>query len=316
MMISPRVAAERLRAENGGSATRNSNELRPQDPGSGDVWLTASRTETFALPVENYGVVVRNMFVFPRHGGLLSGRWFDRPAASRHNSDGQHIEVVKVTAVLVDVTPVLVEEPVPTSTTVDEGDTDYMSPMAVLGDDLSMKGWSCPVCFVEDYQHKLSVYHISNVMASGDNRSEADRSGVSFKNQLHVPWNAPESIVTLDTPGVVVLDISAFPDVLGLRGRNDDAEPVRVLPGRTQNSVRVLIPDDRAAPWGFHDVTLTFYLDLGQLWRCPVSWCTQWKVTPQDCNYHICAKHHVGDSRLPVCGSGFRLGLYREQSGT
>ena len=29
-----------------------------------------------------------------------------------------------------------------------------------------------------------------------------------------------------------------------------------VLPGRAQNSVRVLIPDDRVAPWGFHDATL------------------------------------------------------------
>ena len=27
----------------------------------------------------------------------------------------------------------------------------------------------------------------------------------------------------------------------------------------------------------------TFHLDLGQLWHCPVSWCTVWKGTPQDC---------------------------------
>ena len=25
-----------------------------------------------------------------------------------------------------------------------------------------------------------------------------------------------------------------------------------------------------------------FHLDLAQLWRCPVSWCTVWKGTPQD----------------------------------
>ena len=138
--------------------------------------------------------------------------------------------------------------------------------------------------------------------------------------------------------------------------------------GRAQNSVRVLIPNDRAVPWGFHDVILvdmagatwpsisknelstlrrqwpvslvsgmskrqtelelmwrdckarfrnnptgcctfcgrnivhdmarhvsSFHLNLGQLWRCPVSWCTQWKGTPQDCIDHIRAKHHVGD---------------------
>ena len=27
----------------------------------------------------------------------------------------------------------------------------------------------------------------------------------------------------------------------------------------------------------------TFHLDLGQLWCCPVLWCTVWKGTPQDC---------------------------------
>ena len=30
-----------------------------------------------------------------------------------------------------------------------------------------------------------------------------------------------------------------------------------------------------------------FHLVLGQLWRCPVSWCTQWKGTPHDCIDHI-----------------------------
>ena len=54
------------------------------------------------------------------------------------------------------------------------------------------------VYFVGDYRHTLSVYHISSVMTSRDSRPEADRSGVSFQNQLLVPWKAPESIVTLD----------------------------------------------------------------------------------------------------------------------
>ena len=30
-----------------------------------------------------------------------------------------------------------------------------------------------------------------------------------------------------------------------------------------------------------------FHLDLAELWRCPVSWCTVWKGTPQDCMDHI-----------------------------
>ena len=30
-----------------------------------------------------------------------------------------------------------------------------------------------------------------------------------------------------------------------------------------------------------------FHLDLAQLWWCPVSWCTVWNGTPQDCMDHI-----------------------------
>ena len=36
-----------------------------------------------------------------------------------------------------------------------------------------------------------------------------------------------------------------------------------------------------------------YHLKLGQLWRCPVSWCTQWKGTPQDCINHIRLVHSV-----------------------
>ena len=36
-----------------------------------------------------------------------------------------------------------------------------------------------------------------------------------------------------------------------------------------------------------------FHLDLAQLWRCQVSWCTVWKDTPQDCMDHIRGAHDV-----------------------
>ena len=35
------------------------------------------------------------------------------------------------------------------------------------------------------------------------------------------------------------------------------------------------------------------HLDLAQLWRCPVSWCTVWKGTPQDCMDHLRGTHDV-----------------------
>ena len=36
-----------------------------------------------------------------------------------------------------------------------------------------------------------------------------------------------------------------------------------------------------------------YHLDLGQLWQCPVSWCTMWKGMPQDCMHHIRGAHDV-----------------------
>ena len=36
-----------------------------------------------------------------------------------------------------------------------------------------------------------------------------------------------------------------------------------------------------------------FHLDLAQLWWCPVSWCTVWKGTPQDCMDHVRGAHDV-----------------------
>ena len=42
-----------------------------------------------------------------------------------------------------------------------------------------------------------------------------------------------------------------------------------------------------------------YHLDLGQLWRCPVLWCSHWKGTPQDYIDHIRLRHHVGLSVKP-----------------
>ena len=36
-----------------------------------------------------------------------------------------------------------------------------------------------------------------------------------------------------------------------------------------------------------------YHLELAQLWCCPVSWCTIWKGTPQDCMDHLCLAHTV-----------------------
>ena len=86
-------------------------------------------------------------------------------------------------------------------------------------------------------------------MASGDGlrgQHKSDRSGVTFQYELRKSWNAPKCFVDLDSPGIVVLDITVVLDVLRLNAYRDDAELVWVLPGASPNIIRILVPDDRA----------------------------------------------------------------------
>ena len=36
-----------------------------------------------------------------------------------------------------------------------------------------------------------------------------------------------------------------------------------------------------------------YHLELSQRWRCPVSWCTVWNRTPQDCMGHLHLAHTI-----------------------
>ena len=36
-----------------------------------------------------------------------------------------------------------------------------------------------------------------------------------------------------------------------------------------------------------------YHIELAQLWRCPVTWCTVWKGTAQDCVDHIRRTHEL-----------------------
>ena len=39
-----------------------------------------------------------------------------------------------------------------------------------------------------------------------------------------------------------------------------------------------------------------FHIELAQLWRCPVTWCTVWKGTAQDCVDHLRKTHAISQS--------------------
>ena len=36
-----------------------------------------------------------------------------------------------------------------------------------------------------------------------------------------------------------------------------------------------------------------YHMDLAQLWRCPVTWCTVWRGTPHDCIDHMRKAHNI-----------------------
>ena len=47
----------------------------------------------------------------------------------------------------------------------------------------------------------------------------------------------------------------------------------------------------RPMPCRFCGKVIRLHLDLVQLWRCPMAWCTTWKGSPQDCLEHVRSGH-------------------------
>ena len=55
----------------------------------------------------------------------------------------------------------------------------------------------------------------------------------------------------------------------------------------------------------------SFHLVLAQLWRCPVSWCTVWKGTPQDCMDHVRGRMMFrGKLNRPALNTFYRRGQF------
>ena len=83
---------------------------------------------------------------------------------------------------------------------------------------------------IRDFQRDCSrictftVYISCSAMASGEDQTASDRSGITFQCEIRTSWNPPEIYVDLNSPGVV-------PDVLGLHAFNEEAALIRVLPG-------------------------------------------------------------------------------------
>ena len=73
-------------------------------------------------------------------------------------------------------------------------------------------------------------------------------------------------------------------------GTNEKGGKARVYTGTT-DAVQILWKGDSLQYVSSRGQRL--HLELAQLWRCPVSWCTVWRGSPQDCMEHLRNGHDV-----------------------
>ena len=83
----------------------------------------------------------------------------------------------------------------------------------------------CIVCSTDwvlpaGYQVLLPEYECGSMDADGFSIVD-NRAGVTFGVELYVPWDAPEMVVDISSPGTVPL--RNVPDVFGMSGRRDSA---------------------------------------------------------------------------------------------
>ena len=97
---------------------------------------------------------------------------------------------------------------------------------------------------VDSFARDLRGIPYASEMATGSGQPPLDRSGVDYRVKLDIPWNAPETVVNLQSQRIYELDTASVPDVLGLHVRRRGAAVIRVLTGRNSRSVRALVPDD------------------------------------------------------------------------
>ena len=202
---------------------------------------------------------------------------------------------------LVDVTPEPVEVPMPTGPTGDDGDTDYVSPMgwqAASGDGLSMKeevvpGVDCCASVVGgptsafldsaggcvDFAGVVTV----GVTPSADLAGSVTVGVTSLADAGVAPWGFHD-VTLVDMAGATRPSVSKE-ELSTLRRQ----WPVSLVSGMSKRQTDLELmrrnckAQFRAHPTGactycgrniVHDMVRhvsSFHLDLGQLWRCPIS---------------------------------------------
>ena len=151
-----------------------------------------------------------------------------------------------------------------------------------------------------------------------------DRSGVTFRAELCIPWDAPEAVVDIDSAELVSL--GSFSDKVGLFGRRKDAAVSRILRGRDSRSVRFLVPDTRGVDRSYHDVTVVDMEDerepmvvsedmtrLQVLWPAEVFNHMKWYQQDLELMRKSAKKQYSQTRPMPCrfCGKVIRVDMYR-----
>ena len=148
-----------------------------------------------------------------------------------------------------------------------------------------------------------------------------DRPGFQFNVELCIPWDAPEVVVDIDSPGLVSL--GSFPDKVGLFGRRKDAAVSRILLGRDSRSVRFLVPDARGVDHSYHDdderetmVTLADITRLRELWPPEIFNHMKWFQQDLDLMRKSTKREYSQSRPMPCrfCGKVIRVDMYRHDS--
>ena len=168
---------------------------------------------------------------------------------------------------------------------------------------------------------------VTRVMAS-DRSPDMDQVGPSYAPSAPLPGTLFGP--SLDISSEKLYDLAPdIPDVMGLRALRPSAAVVKVMSVPDSRCIRVVTPDDHVNI-GFHEILLHdmgeeelpfvatseldylrkyiqrdlgkhiafYHIELAQLWRCPVMWCTVWKGTIDTLLFsrigvHLCHRYRI-----------------------
>ena len=107
-----------------------------------------------------------------------------------------------------------------------------------------------------------------------------DQAGISSASSAPLPGTFLGLALDIRSDKLYDL-VHDIPDVMGLRALRPNTAIVKVMSVHCGKYIQQNL--------GKH--IALYHMELAQLWRCPVMWCTVWKGTAQDCIDHLRRTH-------------------------